>query len=66
MFNKGLLAFKKNKPEEGKMYCEKAISICQLFKQKAREKSYSERYNSWKEKYADPEFKELMINVGGA
>jgi len=66
IFNKGLLAFKKNKPEEGKMYCEKAISICQLFKQKAREKSYSERYNSWKEKYADPEFKELMINVGGA
>ena len=39
MFNKGLLAFKKNKPEEGKMYCEKAISICQLFKQKASEKA---------------------------
>lgn len=65
VFNKGLLAFKKNDPEKGKEFCEKAISVCQLFKQKESEKSYRERYNSWKEKYADPEFKELIIKVGG-
>lgn len=65
IFNKGLLAYKKNMPEEGKMYCEKAISTCRLFKQKGYEKRLTKRYKSWKEKYTDPEFKELMIKFGG-
>lgn len=63
IFNKGLLAFKKNKPEEGNKYCEKAISICQLFKQKSLEKGYTRRYKSWREKYLKPEFKEILIRI---
>lgn len=63
IFNKGLLAFKKNKPDEGKKYCERAISICQLFKQKKSEKGYTERYQSWKTKYTTPEFKEIAIKL---
>ena len=65
LFNKGLLAFKQNKPQEGKEYCEQAISICKLFKQKSAEKKYTERYESWQENYNDPGYKELMIKLGG-
>lgn len=59
-FNKGLLAFVKNDSEKAKEYCEKAITICQLFKQKDLEKQYKSRYKGWGN---DPEYKELMITV---
>lgn len=64
LFNKGLLSFKQNDPNKGKEYCEQAISICQVFKLKSSEETYKRRYESWKNNYNDPGYKELMIKVG--
>lgn len=64
IFNKGLLAFKENRPEDGKKYCENAIKICQDFHQIDYEKIYLKRYDNWRVSYTDPEFKEVSIGAG--
>lgn len=64
MFNKGLLAFKENKPEIAEKYCENAIKICRDFHQSEDEMRYQSRYDSWRVKYNDPEFKEITIQAG--
>lgn len=64
MFNKGLLAFKKNQPDKGIEYCENAIKVCQMFHQTEKEKKYQERYDRWRVNYKNPEYKELTIQVG--
>src|SRR5699024_2858817 len=64
IFNKGLLAFKKQDPETGKKYCEQAISLCRLFQQTVRERIFQTRYKQWKVAYNDPKFKELTIEPG--
>lgn len=65
MFNKGLLAFKKKEPEKAKKYCERAILLCQSFKQKENEKMYSERYEKWTEGFNEhDDYKEITIKLG--
>ena len=64
IFNKGLLAFKENRPEDGKKYCENAIKICRDFHQIDYEKMYQKRYDYWRVSYTDPEFKEVSIGAG--
>ncbi|WP_035445250.1 Rgg/GadR/MutR family transcriptional regulator [Atopococcus tabaci] len=64
MFNKGILAFKKQHPEDGEKYCGQAINICRLFRQKESEERYQKRYKQWRESYEDPEYHELIINIG--
>lgn len=64
MFNEGLLAFRKGNSEEGQKYCEQAIHVCKLFRQKESERRYKKRYKQWKNNYNDPKFKELVINMG--
>ena len=64
IFNKGLLAFKENRPEDGKKYCENAIKICRDFHQIDYEKMYQKRYDYWRVSYTDPEFKEVAIGAG--
>lgn len=64
MFNKGLLAFKKNQREKAIRYCEDAIKICQLFHQSDYEKLLTERYERWRHNYQDPEYRELTIQAG--
>lgn len=64
IFNKGLLAFKKDDPEKAKEFCEKAIGICDLFRQKKSGELYRRRYDLWLKEYKDPKFKELKVSVG--
>lgn len=64
IFNKGLLAFKENRPEDGNHYCQNAIKMCQDFQQIEYEKMYSKRYKNWRLGYDDPEFKEVTIGAG--
>ena len=64
IFNKGLLAFKENRPEDGKKYCENAIKICRDFHQIDYEKMYQKRYDYWRVSYTNPEFKEVSIGAG--
>lgn len=64
LFNKGILAFKKNDPEKGKAYCEQVLSLCDTFKQVERKKIFLSRYETWKEEYANPDHKELLIEPG--
>lgn len=64
IFNKGLLAFKENRPEDGNKHCQNAIKICQDFHQTEYEKMYTERYENWRLGYNNPEFKEVSIGAG--
>lgn len=64
LFNKGILAYKKQDPTKGKEYCEQAISLCRFFNQPARERIFQKRYKQWRNDYADPNFKELAIEPG--
>ena len=64
IFNKGLLAFKENRPEDGHNYCQNAIKMCQDFQQIEYEKMYTKRYENWRLGYGDPEFKEVTIGAG--
>lgn len=64
MFNKGLLAFKKNQPEKAFKHCEDAITICQMFHQYDLEKLLTERYERWKANYKNPKYRELTIQAG--
>ncbi|WP_208560244.1 Rgg/GadR/MutR family transcriptional regulator [Marinilactibacillus kalidii] len=64
IFNKGLLALKKQQEEKGKHYCEQALDICRLFNQKSTLKILQKRYKTWLKKFRDPDFKELTINLG--
>ena len=64
IFNKGLLAFKENRPEDGNKHCQNAIKICQDFHQTEYEKIYTKRYENWRLSYNNPEFKEVSIGAG--
>lgn len=64
IFNKGLLAFKENRPEDGNKHCQNAIKICQYFHQTEYEKIYTKRYENWRLGYNNPEFKEVSIGAG--
>lgn len=64
LFNKGLLAFKQNEPNQAKEYCENAIKVCQIFHQTEKEKMYQERYDRWRVNYKNPGYRELTIQVG--
>lgn len=64
IFNKGLLAFKENRPEDGNKHCQNAIKICQDFHQTEYEKIYTKRYENWRLDYNNPEFKEVSIGAG--
>lgn len=64
IFNKGLLAFKENRPEDGNKHCQNAIKICQDFHQTEYEKIYTKRYENWRLGYNNPEFKEVSIGAG--
>ena len=64
IFNKGLLAFKENRPEDGNKHCQNAIKICQDFHQTEYEKMYTKRYENWRLSYNNPEFKEVSIGAG--
>ena len=64
IFNKGLLAFKENRPKDGKKHCENAIKICRDFHQIDYEKMYQKRYDYWRVSYTNPEFKEVSIGAG--
>lgn len=64
IFNKGLLAFKENRPEDGNKHCQNAIKICQDFHQTEYEKMYTKRYENWRLGYNNPEFKEVSIRAG--
>lgn len=64
MFNKGLLAFKKNQIDQAEKYCENAIEICHFFQQKRTAEKLTKRYEDWKANYQDPNFKELAIQLG--
>lgn len=64
IFNKGLLAFKKDNPNKAKEYCEKAIGICDLFRQKNAGELYRQRYELWQKDYKKPQFKELKVTIG--
>lgn len=64
IFNKGLLAFKENRPEDGHNYCQNAIKMCRDFQQIEYEKMYTKRYENWRLGYGDPEFKEVTIGAG--
>ena len=64
IFNKGLLAFKENRPEDGNKHCQNAIKICQDFHQTEYEKMYTKRYEIWRLGYNNPEFKEVSIGAG--
>ena len=64
IFNKGLLAFKENRPEDGNKHCQNAIKICQDFHQTEYKKMYTERYENWRLSYNNPEFKEVSIGAG--
>lgn len=64
IFNKGLLAFKENRPKDGNHYCQNAIKTCQDFQQIEYEKMYTKRYKNWRLGYDDPEFKEVSIGAG--
>lgn len=64
IFNKGLLAFKENRPEDGNNHCQNAIKICQDFHQTEYEKIYTKRYENWRLGYNNPEFKEVSIGAG--
>jgi Rgg/GadR/MutR family transcriptional activator len=64
MFNKGLLAFRKNDLKTAKKYCENAIEICKYFKQKESFDYYSKRYKQWLKNYENPDYRELSIKVG--
>ena len=64
IFNKGLLAFKENRPEDGNKHCQNAIKICQDFHQTEYEKMYTKRYEIWRLGYNNHEFKEVFIGAG--
>lgn len=64
LFNKGILAYKKNDPEKGKAYCEQVLSLCDVFKQIDRKKIFLNRYEAWRKDYANPDYKELLIEPG--
>lgn len=64
LFNKGILAFKKNDPENGSRYCEQVLSLCDIFQQVDRKKVFMNRYKVWKEEYTNPDYKELLIEPG--
>ncbi|GAA0370588.1 Rgg/GadR/MutR family transcriptional regulator [Alkalibacterium iburiense] len=64
LFNKGILAFKKNDPEKGKAYCEQVLSLCDILKQVDRKKIFANRYKAWKKEYTNPNYKELLIEPG--
>lgn len=61
LFNHGLLAFKENRLEQAKEYCEQAISWCEGMKQKELADLLKRRYQSWQE---DPQLNETFIQVG--
>lgn len=64
IFNKGLLAFKENRPEDGNKHCQNAIKMCQDFHQTEYEKMYTKRYENWRLGYNNPEFTEVSIGAG--
>ena len=64
LFNKGVLHFKKKEAEKAIQYCEEALSLCKLFKQKDLEEMFTKRYKNWRDNYENPKFKELTIQVG--
>lgn len=64
LFNKGIFAFKQKEIEKGKEYCEQAISLCEILRQPERGKMYTNRYQSWRTQYDNPEFKEITIEPG--
>lgn len=64
LFNKGLLAFKQNNLSKAHEYCEQAIRFCQLFRQKQSETRYIKRFKNWKENFKNPDFYEIIVNVG--
>lgn len=64
LFNKGIFAFKLNKIEKGKEYCEQVISLCEVLRQKERRKMYISRYKSWLNERHNPDFKEITIEPG--
>lgn len=64
LFSKGILAYKKQDPQTGQAYCEKAIRLSRQFKQQTQEKIFIKRYKQWRESYQDPKFRELTIEPG--
>lgn len=64
IFNKGIMAFKEEKVEEAKAYCEQVIDLCEVLQQKERGKMYTNRYEAWLNGRHNPGFKEITIEPG--
>lgn len=64
LFNKGIFAFKQQDIDTATKYCEQVLSLCETLQQTERGKMYASRYQSWKEGYNNPEFKEITIEPG--
>lgn len=64
LFNKGIFAFKQQDIDTATKYCEQVLSLCETLQQSERGKMYASRYQSWKEGYNNPEFKEITIEPG--
>jgi Rgg/GadR/MutR family transcriptional activator len=60
-FNHGLLAFRENRIEEAKKYCEEAIQMCERTKQFEMVNILKRRYKQW---LKNPQLKEVFIQVG--
>lgn len=64
IFNKGIMAFKEEKVEEAKAYCEQVIDLCEVLQQKERGKMYTNRYEAWLNGRHNPGYKEITIEPG--
>src|SRR5699024_3798047 len=64
LVNKGIFAFKHKNIEQGKVYCEQVLSLCDALQQTERRKMYANRYNSWLTEHDNPDFKEITIELG--
>lgn len=63
LFNKGVLALKRNDEINGKKYCHEAIHLSYLFKQFEQERNLKERYDFWLSESDRPTSNELNLKL---
>lgn len=61
LFNRGLLAFKHQQPEEATRKCQQAIELCHLFDSELQARFFQMRLAKWQTNYQDPDFRDYVI-----